>query len=342
LLPSNFLSLLFSGWPFSTSFYYAVQALLGVGFGVPSETNEVSYIFSILYIMSGTTMIAGSIGNMCSVMMNKKVKIDRKYLSSKSIIATESKYFHITKSDIVRILFCCWILLGAAYAYTFEGFGVIYSIYFAISAMSTCGMIAPACDSASPYECNLGYRGYFIGVYCAIGVPLYGLCLGELAGWIVQHSMDILTRKRMVEPLTELEFDTVSHLLSEIKLDDYSSKPYISTKQNFGEAGIDLGNFVVYELLRLQKLDIDTLNQIKKLFSTLDEEKSGQIIFSSSNTKLMFAFYLLGIITRKDLIDFGLLKLSQSTTNHPMTIEETSSLLEKHREKSILSYFSIF
>jgi len=52
--------ILYTGWPISTSFYFAAQTLLGVGFGVPYENNDFSHVFSSVYIIFGTTMIVGS------------------------------------------------------------------------------------------------------------------------------------------------------------------------------------------------------------------------------------------------------------------------------------------
>lgn len=58
------------GWPFPTSFYFAAQTLLGVGFGVPYETNDYSHVFSTFYIIIGTTVIIGSVAEMAAFLLS--------------------------------------------------------------------------------------------------------------------------------------------------------------------------------------------------------------------------------------------------------------------------------
>lgn len=66
-------------WPLSTSFYYTVQTLFVVGYGVPVEDNDYSYIFSVVLILLGSFIIAGVIGEM--VAMNVRKGINKTFVT---------------------------------------------------------------------------------------------------------------------------------------------------------------------------------------------------------------------------------------------------------------------
>jgi len=67
--------------------------------------------------------------------------------------------------DILFTIFLIWVFLGCLCAYSFEGFDAAKSFYFVISALSTCGNIAPNCDDGNEYTCELGFRGTFNLLY---------------------------------------------------------------------------------------------------------------------------------------------------------------------------------
>ena len=49
-------------WTNATAFYYAMEAGLNIGFCKPSESSDNSKVFTIIYVVSGTIIVAGIAG----------------------------------------------------------------------------------------------------------------------------------------------------------------------------------------------------------------------------------------------------------------------------------------
>ena len=54
----------YDGWTLSTSFYYALEAGLSVGYCVPSEPNDNSKIFTIFYVLTASSIVSGILGKL--------------------------------------------------------------------------------------------------------------------------------------------------------------------------------------------------------------------------------------------------------------------------------------
>lgn len=79
-----------------------------------------------------------------------------------------------------------------------RGNDLIRSVYFAIAACSTAGIV-PTRTVRS--DANVG----FVGVFCLVGVPLYAACLGSFANILVQKTLARQTEDKLNENLTEAE-----------------------------------------------------------------------------------------------------------------------------------------
>ncbi|CAL1151810.1 unnamed protein product [Cladocopium goreaui] len=62
------------GWTFGQSFYYSVQTGLSIGFGLLSETNDISRAYSVLHILMGSSVIAGCLSWFATVTLDRHVK----------------------------------------------------------------------------------------------------------------------------------------------------------------------------------------------------------------------------------------------------------------------------
>jgi hypothetical protein len=85
-----------------------------------------------------------------------------------------------------------WIFLGTTYGVLVEEWSYLHSIYFAVGAMSAAGVPNPPClngdDLYPEASCQLGtVRGFALGMYIIIGVPLFAFTIGLLAGYVVEH-----------------------------------------------------------------------------------------------------------------------------------------------------------
>merc|ERR1719203_2044596 len=59
-------------WTFAQSFYYAVQAGLSIGFGLLSETSDRSRLFTVVYILVGSSVIAGALACFVQISLTRQ------------------------------------------------------------------------------------------------------------------------------------------------------------------------------------------------------------------------------------------------------------------------------
>lgn len=62
------------GWTFGQSFYYSVQTGLSIGFGLLSESKDISRAYSVLHILMGSSVIAGCLSWFAAVTLDRHVK----------------------------------------------------------------------------------------------------------------------------------------------------------------------------------------------------------------------------------------------------------------------------
>jgi hypothetical protein len=59
-------------WTWATAFYYAVEAGLSIGFCSPSEKDDITRVFTIFYILIGSSVVSGAIGLLLYDIFTKK------------------------------------------------------------------------------------------------------------------------------------------------------------------------------------------------------------------------------------------------------------------------------
>ena len=135
------------------------------------------------------------------------------------------------------------------------------SLYFAVSALSTGGLQS---NNLDPDTGNLTGKGgnalvsLFVGVYVMTGVPIFGVALGQFAGFFVDSYVARKEEEAMTRLLTQGEFDFVKSLGSD-------------------DGEVDFGEFLALELLRLNKIDQESLATAKREFDLRDADGSGTI-----------------------------------------------------------------
>mmetsp|Transcript_54846 Transcript_54846/g.158657 ORF Transcript_54846/g.158657 Transcript_54846/m.158657 type:complete len:415 (+) Transcript_54846:83-1327(+) len=159
------------------------------------------------------------------------------------------------KSNFIRI-FCAWVAwvtVGALFSCLADDNDAITSIYFAIAALSTAGIVATKTVAGDAHV-------IFVGFYCLIGVPLYAMMLGSFANLLTEHYIEKKTTQKLNENLTEAETAFLAHLAG-----------------TDGNDEVNLAEYTELQLLRLGIVDRDTLHQIKSQFSKMDNEAKGKV-----------------------------------------------------------------
>ncbi|CAJ1383241.1 unnamed protein product [Effrenium voratum] len=142
-----------------------------------------------------------------------------------------------------------WIALGIIVSTSQCNWSFVEGLYFSVAALSTAGLQA-TCDGADD-------KVIFVALYCLIGVPLFGVALGRLAGVIVDRHMEKWNRKKMQERISTSEVLFAQHILNHAP-----------------DSKITLSEFVQIQLLRTGAVDREMLESLKEDFQRLSEGKS--------------------------------------------------------------------
>jgi hypothetical protein len=271
-------------WSLSTSFFYAVSTLFGVLFYLPVNKTWWGNMFTIFYYIYGAFFFAGVIGTYGGWLIAKAPEIyaeeRRRMLAEepedldgdgvvgvwdrliylRDLVAYKMGWeYHSSKYLTVGAV-CLWVVVGTVYGVYYEGWTPLASTVFAISTISAAANIPPQCLGADTTNCEIGFfRELFLSIYMLIGCPLFTLALGQFAKYMIdravkQHEITILHT-----PITEGEFKYAATL--------YGDDPEV----------MSLGEFTILELLRLQRITMADLEQIKTLYVSIDENETGKV-----------------------------------------------------------------
>ena len=177
-------------------------------YGVPEELDATSEAFTMIYFLWGTSLIAA-----CHLVATTSVvreyshnnldsRSQRMFYTDTTDISADCLQLYGLKSSkrrfherhkvrfIIALMSISWAIIGTCYGMWFERWSFVKSLYFAIGAMSAAGVPVPRCidgDDERPLAtCRLGgVRGYALGVYLIVGVPLFAFTVGHLSGYFV-------------------------------------------------------------------------------------------------------------------------------------------------------------
>jgi len=341
-------------WRFSHAFYWSVQTGMSIGFGLLSESEKASELYSCFHILAGSSFIGGALSFFVALMLTKH----RDFLSTseqrlvKACVALHADGYHgltltqiremmlmhpqyanalirkvyptpaeaaeqvqefstgspsarreaanrilkeacekvdcfkngnVMMTDLLKIdeenaslkrkvlralrakenfirvtcAWVAWITLGALFSCFGDGNDAITSIYFAISALSTAGIVATKTVESDAHV-------IFVGFFCLIGVPLYAFMLGSFANLLTERYMEQQTTTKLNTALTTAESAFLAHLAGAD-----------------GNSEVDLAEYTELQLLRLGVVDRDTLNMIKDHFRKLDRHNEGRLKVSA-------------------------------------------------------------
>ena len=217
----------YEGWNVGAGFYYAIQAGLSVGFGALVELDDGSRLFTIFYVLMGSSAVAGALSVFAQLALEKHesmMKEIQRALCEGSDAAGGNaggmrslarnccvEFWHSQRNCCIALgLFIWYILLGTVFAMTkmvpsfftrsfslpccLQNTTFITGLYFAVTACSTGGLYAPTCGQGD-------YCFALVGLYCLFGIPLFGYSLGQFANIFVEkysryghHASEIRSR----------------------------------------------------------------------------------------------------------------------------------------------------
>jgi hypothetical protein len=154
--------------------------------------------------ISNMTQVTGVLGFLSLLWYNFKVLVG---------------WYKYRRSMIFFLILSSWILLSIIWAMSYLRWSFVKSLYFAITTLATGGLQGPSCleqkgSQSQPCEID-SVAAVTIGIYSMIGVPLYFLTLGTVAGAIIQHSVKARNKAKLFTPIEARDFLYATKLLSD-------------------------------------------------------------------------------------------------------------------------------
>lgn len=276
------------GWPVTTSLLAATSTLFGPVYNIPIPDDDTlaGNTFTLLLFAWGQSIGLFCISTAVGALVAQAPEIAARERRKLQVIPEDADgdgeiglwdYWAYWKSNFLvrighedhklryQIALCtiAWAGVGIAYGLYYEEWDFNTSLYFTLSTLTEMGLAVPSCFNAEgenvTSDCQYGdFRGVFLSIYIAVGVPLFAVCVAQFAGVVIQravrkHEIDILHT-----PLSEEEYQFAANFYGDDEV-------------------LNLGEFTILELLRLQRVSMEDLEQIKELFCVIDETATGAV-----------------------------------------------------------------
>jgi len=253
--------------------------------------GDLSKFFTTLLVLSGSSIAASAVGIIASAIFSRpggwyKDLLEELYLQELRKKAAETETIMDDIPIIIRIWLrkplvqavlslSFWIAIGVIYGmFSEQRMSFLTALYFAVTSVSTAGLeglkgLGPDTDEGAeiPFNDIHGGHFFFVSIYVVIGIPLYAWALTSIASGYVSHVQKNEVTRSMYRPISEEEFKLMS-LLGHMKNDE--DEPGASDV-------VDMFEFVECQLLRLNKVSVTDLFEIKRRFMELDSDRSGEI-----------------------------------------------------------------
>lgn len=246
-----------NGWGLGTSVFYVAQALAGNMFNTPEDSRETRWLTLALFLF-GSSIYAAAMGAFISSSLEDAVARSRAAYAADSIISAWSP------RRLIGLASLLWLLIGCAYGVLYEGLDSGDALFFALGTFSASGSPPPIClPKDRPGDCALGAaRTAFVTAYVCVGVPLFQALLSSLSFSLINDALTKRELEQMVQPLCQ---------------EDLRFALAIHKGGKAGEGRIDLSDFILMELLRIRRVSMQDVEEIKELFSLIDRNGDGEV-----------------------------------------------------------------
>ena len=273
-----------NNWTVFESFYYAVQSGLSIGFGVLSEEDDLSRLFTTFHVLCGAvgiTVMLSLLSESALANVESKVRLNKLNELLLGTVAESmespnhsSLLFHICSGclSIEVLAAMVWFLIGTGAAYVYQDFSLVQSVYFAVTAVSTGGLQGVARNDTSLCA---------TGVYCLIGVPLFGLATSKLATiWLQHRTEEKVKAKLNRECMHQDKFKEYALSL------DFVTSP-LKRNNKVPEQVMDLSEYLCMELTTLGLVQKEHLKILVDRFLVIDADHSGYITLEEARKSML-------------------------------------------------------
>jgi potassium channel subfamily K len=266
LLAVIFFSFVFEQWSIIDSLYFSIVLLTTIGYGDIAPSNDTTRLFLIWFAMYGVAILGiflGIVGHTLAEMQQRAVerlqaastKMTLKAISTdvpvtEMMPATKHKSLAQDVLDLIClespiVIIVLVVALSMGYV---EGWSIIQSIYYAVISITTIGLgdITPEKE---------GTRLFGV-IFLPLAVCVFGEVIGRIANLYVSRKMRKLEHKFLRRSITLLDLQVM----------DADKNGLVSMEE-----------FLVFMLVALQKVDKETIDDLRALFRSLDVTRDGNL-----------------------------------------------------------------
>ena len=249
-----------NGWPLHQSLFYAMDTGFSIGFGAFPDPSDASRAFTLVHLMIGASAMGGALAWFAESAMHYRPLVGLEALEQEykvgrkgpAAAARASRRFleRHGKGLWLLAIFTLWIGSGACYGVFRQRWSRVRSLLFACSALSTAGLEGPPLTGDGFLRRD---DALFVSFFVFTGVPVFAQCLSEVASIFVNRFVLIQEQARVHD--------------AKITGEDLAV-----VKKLFGgkQSEVDFAQFLALELLRLGKVDHDSMELIHEHFLTYD------------------------------------------------------------------------
>lgn len=290
-------------WSWAQAVYYAMTTGLSIGYGAMQPSSEKCKLFAIIYVLLGAIALSLLLSAFVQKLLLLVPKIAAEEWRHQAKLRRNASTSWTDVTQLVPpprhwlpwalwIALFLWTFLGAVWAHNFQGlleeeqWSWLTSIFFAVGTITTAGILAPkvGMDGNVPSD-----TATFLAVYAIVGVPLFGVAVSHAASKYIEAQVRRQERELLDNSLSSDQIDAVRELRYGMAAARRSSRHSLSgceresnSKQRVSDGGggkspagdpVTWGDFLALQLLRLNKVDLELLEDLRKLY--LDECQDG-------------------------------------------------------------------
>lgn len=272
-------SLINHEWSLPWCFYYATQAVFGVNYGnLPTANPAITVVTSLFLYIFGSAVCASAVGAFVTSAVSDASLLASEERKRRHTLDSEGEdevddtirslgiFHNKTKAFFSNAIFF-WILLGTSTTSLYKHMSLSDALLRVLGAVSAGGIPPPELNSFTDQE------SVFLALYIIVGVPLFAAALGQLSLAIVEDSVRSQEKEILSRPLTEKEYGLVK-ALHHHHGPGHNNGAKEEGREDKEPETVDLSDFIVLELLRLQRIDEGELRAITYIFDSLQEQSN--------------------------------------------------------------------
>ena len=255
-----------NGYDVGQAFYMSVNVGYSIGWGYPADPSHESKIFSVCYVLMGSSAISAALGMFANHIVADRDSWyeDAIQLAEFNKTIAEGTFFHKVYAWIEfnwlqlkpLLYFLGLVVIGVAWSMYYIKWPFIDALYFAISSMSTGGLWAIPFDAPDwQYGC--------VGAFAAIGCPLMALAMATAASFFIETEDPEETTRKILTAVTMEEIE----MMGKFGLEN-------------GDGQVDKAEYIILCMVRIGACTPPLVEEIIARFNQLDHGGDGSLSYA--------------------------------------------------------------